>query len=350
MTTQVGQATQSSLDSPSRDSLSFFAAYPLVFYFPETRLGVGGAGIYTYRAEKDITNKASNIQIGVGYTLNKQLLLYSFFNIWRAKNSQLINGEVGYYDYFYPFYGIGKSTSLDMEEDYYVRFPRVKGKYLFLNPFGFYWGPSIHFDRYSIYNTETNGILDNDIVNGSHGGNILGAGLSITLDRRDVQFYPTKGQFLEASVLVYSKVIGSDYNYAKFSISLSQYLAFGSKISLAVNVLQEYVGADAPFQELSLYGGPKYGRGYVIGRFRDRMQTILQSELRFPVFWRFKGAIFTSIGNVSDEFKTLTTDMKFNYGAGLRFLLSKNDQLHIRVDYGRSMEGGSLYLTIGEAF
>lgn len=347
----IGKVKANNLDKkPDRDSLSFFAAYPLAFYFPETRLGLGGAALYTYRADKDERNKASNVQFAAGYTWNRQLLLLGTFNLWRNQNKQLFNGEVGFYDYFYPYYGNGSTSEVGALENYFVRFPRLKAKYLFLNHYGFYWGPAIHFDAYNIYDVETDGILDNNIVNGSGGGIVSGAGLAATLDRRDVQFYPTKGQFLEASLLYYTSILGSEYSYPRFSLTFSQYLPVSDKLTLALNYFQEYAGEDAPFQELALFGGPKYARGFVVGRFRDQIQTVVQAELRFPIYWRFKGVAFSSLGNVANDFASLTDDVKFNYGAGVRFLLSKNDQLHIRADYGRSNEGGAFYLTIGEAF
>ncbi len=333
-----------------RDSTSFLGIYPLIFYLPETRLGFTLAGIYTFRAEGNLSNKASNIQAGVGYTLNKQILTYAFFTYWRNENTQLIRGELGYYDYFYPFYGLGDSTLETAQEDYFVRFPRIRANYLISRNKEFYIGPSIHFDNYNIYRTEEARLLQTGDINGSEGGNVSGLGVAATLDRRDVQFYPRKGQFLEGSLLYYHSIIGSDYNYPKLSLAMSQYIPINQKMVLALNYLQEYSGDDAPFQELPLYGGPKYARGYVIGRYRDQHQVVLQAELRFPIIWRFKGAAFTSVGNVSDKLRNITDDLKFNYGLGLRFLLSKEDQLNIRFDYGFSSEGGSAYLTIGEAF
>ena len=333
-----------------RDSTSFLGIYPLVFYLPETRLGFTLAGIYTFRAEGNTDNKASNLQAGIGYTLNKQILTYGFFNIWRKQNSQLIRGEIGYYDYFYPFYGIGPDTDETDVEDYFVRFPRIKANYLVSTNKIFYAGPAMHLDWYNVYDTEDGGLLQTEDISGSEGGIVSGLGLAATLDRRDVQFYPRKGQFLEASLLFYNSIIGSDYDYPRFSITASQYIPVTQKMVLALNYLHEYAGDDAPLQELALYGGPKYARGYVIGRYRDHHQAVLQAELRFPIFWRFKGAAFASAGNVSDELSTITDDIKINYGLGLRFLLSKDDQLNIRLDYGVSSEGGNVYLTIGEAF
>jgi len=345
------QARDSHLSTPPRDSLSFLAGYPLLFYLPETRLGFAAAGVYTYRAKQDLANTASNIQVLLGYTLNKQLLIFASYSIFRKENRHFFGGELGYYDYFYPYYGDGNDTQLTSEEDYFVKFPRLRSRYLFKNNRGFYLGPTIHLEDYDIYATQPNGILDNKLTNGSSGSRLIGLGLSGLADQRDVQFYPTKGYFLDASLHYYrANYDATNVNYLRFSMTYSHYLSVNDKCILAMNLFQEVVGKNAPVQEKALFGGPKYARGYVIGRYRDNIQTILQSELRFPLFWRLKGAAFVSVGNVADEVSNLTENIKVNYGAGLRVVLSKTEQLNIRIDYGRSSEGGNFYVTIGEAF
>lgn len=336
---------------PPQDSLSFLAGYPLIFYLPETRLGFAAAGVYTFRSKQNTVNSASNIQVLLGYTLNKQLLIYSSYSIFRKQNRHFFGGELGYYDYFYPFYGTGNETSLDSEEDYFVKFPRLKSRYVIKNSLGFYLGPSMHLEDYDIFKTQPNGILDNHLTNGSNGSKLLGIGLSGLADKRDIQFYPTKGYYIDSSILYYRVGYdGSKVNYLRFSLTYSHYLSIKKDHIIAFNLFHEAVGENAPFQEKALLGGPKYARGYVIGRYRDNIQTVLQTEFRFPLFWRLKGAAFVSAGNVADELSNLTQNVKINYGAGLRVVLSKTEQLNIRLDYGRSNEGGNFYVTIGEAF
>ncbi len=336
---------------PPRDSLSFLAGYPLAFYLPETRLGLAAAGIYTFRSNQNVINTASNIQVLLGYTLNRQLLIFTSYSIFRKENKHFFGGELGYYDYFYPYFGEGNDTRLTSTEDYFVKFPRLRSRYLFKNSRDFYLGPALHLEDYNIFQTEPNGILDNNISNGSNGSSVMGIGLSALADRRDIQFYPTQGYFLDASLHYYrGSYDSSQVDYLRFSMTYSHYLPVNDKCILALNLFQEIVGDSAPLQEKALFGGPKYARGYVIGRYRDNIQTVLQSELRFPLFWRLKGAAFLSVGNVADRFANLTQNVKVNYGVGLRAVISKTEQLNIRIDYGRSNEGGNFYVTIGEAF
>ena len=108
----------------------FLAVYPLVFYFPETRLGFGGAGVLQYYPGKVKSSRPSAWQVGAAYTLNKQVLTYAFYQYFLNENRLELFGELGYYDYFYFYYGIGNETLFDEEETYFVRFPRFRASVL----------------------------------------------------------------------------------------------------------------------------------------------------------------------------------------------------------------------------
>ncbi|MGB3547879.1 MAG: hypothetical protein WBA17_12940, partial [Saprospiraceae bacterium] len=96
-------AAQIPADKSARDSTQFITGYPLLFYFPETRLGLGGGLVANRNLNPSLEGtRPSNIQLGAAYTLNKQLLLFSFFNLFLDEDRSQISGEVAYYDYFYP--------------------------------------------------------------------------------------------------------------------------------------------------------------------------------------------------------------------------------------------------------
>jgi len=89
-----------SIDSTDSRYESFLAVYPLLFYFPETRLGFGATGVFNYYPGTVKSSRPSQWQVGTAYTLNKQLLIYGSFQYFlRQKRTELF-GEIGYYDYF----------------------------------------------------------------------------------------------------------------------------------------------------------------------------------------------------------------------------------------------------------
>jgi len=330
----------------------FFAAYPFVFYLPETRWGFGGAAVYTFRPKNDTRSRTSNIQLGAAYTLNKQILTYLSYNILLDKDRWLFKGELGYYDYFYPYFGLGPKTIQKETENYFVEFPRLRAIFMRKIFNHIYTGGQIIWDNYNISKIEENGLLEAIKPKGYLGSDILGLGLAVQIDKRDNQFYPRSGIFSDLRLNFYNANFGSSLTYNKITVNLNRYdIIWKEKDHILVSqIALFYSGGDVPFQELSLWGGPQFGRGYTPGRFRDRAMGILQSEYRFPIYWRFKGAIFGSLGGVNTSLNKVMEYPIWNAGAGIKFLLSKEDQLHMRLDYGISKEGGEFYLTVGEAF
>ena len=62
--------------------------------------------------------------------------------------------------------------------------------------------------------------------------------------------------------------------------------------------------------------------------------------------------VFGGAGNVADEIMNLSfSDLKYSYGAGLRFLFNKEQKVNLRVDFGFGNDGTKgIYFGIEEAF
>lgn len=343
------------------DSSSFFIkkesllALPIVFYTPETRLAGGLAGLFAFRpTDADSGTQVSNIQIGGAYTQENQLLLYLPWRIYTSGNDYLSFGEVGYYRYRFYFYGIGNHNPEFEGELYDIVFPRLRLNFLKEvgdnHHLGLYYG----FDDYVLSNFEPGGLLANMAENipGRMGGRQSVLGLIEVLDRRDVQFFPEKGFFHEGGIQFSHSAIGSEYNFVRFYSDLRIYKKAYKNHILAINTYLEGVWGEAPFLSMAQLGGNKRMRGYYEGRFRDQKLALLQLEYRLPLFWRFKLALFGSLGGVAPEISAFRPDnFHHAYGAGLRFLLNKDEKIHVRLDYGRGEKQNSgFYLTVGEAF
>ena len=81
-------------------------------------------------------------------------------------------------------------------------------------------------------------------------------------------------------------------------------------------------------------------------------KAVIQAEYRVPIFWRIGVVAFGDIGNVSDDIGSLDfSNLKYSYGAGLRFALDRLEKLNLRFDYGATTHfGHGFYLQLGEAF
>jgi outer membrane protein assembly factor BamA len=344
-------AQASDLDSVQVEQKDFIAFYPLLFYFPETRLGLGAAGVYNYYPGIPKSKRPSQWQVGAAYTLNKQILLYASYQYFLKENQYELFGELGYYDYFYFYYGIGNDTRLSQEETYFVRFPRFQFnglKRIFPK-----WraGLSYKFDDYNIYQLESAGSLELNQTTGFEGGIISNIGAIIRYDTRDNINLPKKGTLLTISLEHNAEWLGSHFNFNRLLVDYSHYFPIKEGSVFAINAYQGMIEGSAPFQELLFMGGPKKARGLVAGQYRDTHLALLQGAFRFPLFWRFRATVFTSIGRVANEYSDLwRPDFHLNYGTGIRFLLDEKEGIQFRFDVGFGGGVPRYYLTIGEAF
>lgn len=325
---------------------------PVLFYQPETSLGFGAAGFLSFRTNK--TNKEqrlSQINMGGAYTLEKQLLTYASFDVWFKSNEYNLNGEIGYYRYFYNYYGLGNGPR--MEETYSVNYPRVRfeaSKNFFE---GFYAGLKYTFDDFDITKTDSLGELRNGTITGSNGGRISGIGIVVNYDTRDNTFYPRQGWNNSFSYEKFNKAFGSDFNYQLTSIDLIRYFTIKKEGVLATNVYGRFINnkGDAPFFHQSDIGGTKRMRGYYQGYYKDKQMLGWQAEYRFPLFWRLGMVGFAGNAVVANQVSYLKIkDVRTTAGVGLRVLLDKSRNINLRIDYGFSKDTQGFYLTIGEAF
>ncbi|MFN0214696.1 MAG: hypothetical protein ACKVT2_10610, partial [Saprospiraceae bacterium] len=112
----------SSKQFTKRDSLISFFGTPLAFFSPDTRWGVGAAGILTFPTRP----RRSNLTFNFSYTQNKQVLIFFPFQWLSTNNRWRVYGELGWYRYLYRYFGIGNKYPNDYEETYTAKYPRIR--------------------------------------------------------------------------------------------------------------------------------------------------------------------------------------------------------------------------------
>lgn len=343
--------TKAQTTASDSTGISFTAPLPIVFYTPETNLGLGAALIRNFYPGATPSPRPSQIQLGGAYTLNKQLLLFFNYQLFLKDGRREIFGELGYFDYIYFYYGIGNDTQAEDEETYSVKFPRFRINILEEIYPNLRAGLSLKFDAYDISGLAENGLLENNQPTGFEGGNIFTFGGILRYDTRDNVNLPLNGWYVTLTVEQNNKWLGSPFNFNRTLLDAIKYIPLGKKQTIALNAFTGFMGGQAPFQELLFIGGGRKGRGIINGRFRDDNLLLLQAAYRFPIFWRVRGVVFASSGRVAPTYDQLFSGTyHFNYGAGLRFLLNKKEQLQIRFDVGLGGDVIGYYLTVGDAF
>lgn len=344
--TAFGQEADSiSVDSTNTSSIT---AFPLIFYLPETSLSFGALGIATFNIGKEKSWRPSQFQLAFAYTLRKQVLLFTPYELY-YKQKWKMEGELGYYKYFYNYFGIGANSKKENLEVFDADFPRFINTLSYrVTPTNFV-GIRTHLDAFKIKNQDS--LLLLEAPTGMDGGTIFSAGLTYSMDTRDDIFYPKKGFYINFISEFSTKSVISDFDYSLFQISASHYFEFAKNHILASNVTTGTLVGDAPFFSYLYLSSSKLARGNADRRFIDKNLAVVQAEYRFPIYKRLRGAAFGALGNVGNTYGSVfTNNMKLSGGAGLRFQLNKKVMNHIRLDVAASREGFQFYVTFGEAF
>ncbi len=326
-------------------------AFPVVFYLPETGLGYGGLGLSTFRLPGESKeSRPSSIQLGLTLTTKKQFLLFMPYEFYLDDEKWRFTGEIGYYKYFYNYFGRGINSDVENEETYTADFPRFRLKtYREIMP-RLSVGLGYEFDGFNVLKPEPGGILESSNEIGKEGGTISNLGLLALFDNRDNIFYPTKGWFVEGSFYTSASFLASTFSYNKFELDARYYQKIKEQQVLATNVFLGTRSENTPFEDLN-YLGTKRSRGFDNRRYLDNTELTLATEYRFPIWRRFKGAVFGSTSTVSPSLSDLpSSTYRSAVGGGLRYVLNKKEGTRIRVDYGISGDGGQFYFTINEAF
>ncbi len=324
------------------------SAFPLVFFLPETGLAFGAVGISVFNIGKEKSWRKSQVQLGLAYTLKRQILIFVPYELYYKKNWKF-NGELGYYRYFYNYFGIGINSNADDLETYDANYPRFLGTASYRVKKSFLAGIQYRFDHFDIPRTGALLALNNPV--GINGGTVSTIGVSTTYDTRDDIFYPRKGILATTTFENSGGHTLADFDYSLFQFEISHYFTIKKQHTIASNFFTGATIGESPFFNYFFLASGKRARGFNDRRFIDKNIGLVQVEYRFPIYKRLRGAAFSSVGTVGNEYQDLFTNRKLlSYGAGLRFQLSKKQLSHIRLDVARSFEGFQFYVTIGEAF
>ncbi|MBK7525139.1 MAG: BamA/TamA family outer membrane protein [Saprospiraceae bacterium] len=354
------------LSAQSSDTLvksknNSFLLYPVVFFLPETNLGIGVAGVYNFRFKGEASeSNPSQISFTANYTLKNQWLFIVPFELYKKNQKWKYKGELAYNIFFYNYYGIGTHSLSKNRETYDAEFPRFRLDVL-RSYRKFFFGLRYRFDHFQIDKIKENGLLQDDNPTGISGGTTSGLGILLQYDSRDFIQFPTKGMYAESQLYTNSAATGSNFRFTRFSASVSTFHKISKDCILANYGYIISNSKGLPFFEMAYIGNPVSGRGFQDRRFIDRSLFTLQSELRFPVYRRFSGVTFANLSWISPDFQSYVLRQNHpSFGAGLRFKISKKYRARLRIDYafardvfdetGQKKWSSALYATINDAF
>jgi len=334
---------------------------PVIFYMPETRWGLGGGGLLSYRSKAaPPEQRPSTLLFQAYYTQNKQYGIEVWPEAYLKNEAYLVNGYLKVSKFPDKFWGIGNDTP-DLEEgledeDYLNYTPKIFNFDLsvqkrILKEERLYAGVQFKYENFDIVETAPMGLLVSGETTGSAGGKLASLGFLITWDTRDNIFYPLSGNLFQLNVDFYTPTFGSDFKFTTIKMDLRKYFTTFPSHVLAIQALLWNVSGEPTFRHLAEIGGEMIMRGYYQGRYRDYSMYALQTEYRVKI-WKFIGMVaFAGVSNIADKIGNLSIDnIKYSLGLGLRFCVVPKEKTNIRLDYGFGKGTSGMYITAKEAF
>ncbi len=333
-----------------------FLIYPTLAYAPETSWEIGFSSLLVYYANRDTTNRLSEINGFTFITLENQYGLWFDHAIYSDKNKWFYLGRLRLQSFPLQYHGIGMDTP-----DRYTALVDanqiiIKERVLRELRDNLYFGLEGEFQRMSsVVFTPGPEFTDFELPLGSEGSNNFGLGMGLVYDTRHNVLNVRDGKFSELAVIRYFPAF-SDFGFNTIISDTRIYKPVGLHNVLAFQFLGQFMQGDVPFNQLALMGGENLMRGYYLGRFRDKNQLATQAEFRmlpipFSFTNRIGAAAFAGAATVFPDFsKAAIHKIVWSAGGGVRFLLFPKKDIYTRFDVAATQEGMGYYLFIGEAF
>jgi len=328
--------------------------FPVLFYLPETGLGFGVAGIAAWRMKGETVNtRVSSVQLGLSFTTKKQFLFFLPYEVYWDDERWRLTGELGWYKYFYNYFGRSNQSIEGDLQLYNVNFPRLRSSLLRDIGQSFLIGIGYQYDAYNKLSFDGVGVLQQEQEEAELAGNITVSkvGLILMWDNRDHLFYPKKGGFVQLDLHNSSSIFASSQDFISLIVDARYFIRLSKSSVLATNLNLGLQSKEVPFLHYA-YVGSKLTRGFADRRYQD--QSILSTTIEFRQVIgasRFGVNVFASAAAVGKSFFDVISDKKhISGGVGIRYVINERDGVRLRLDYGLSKEGGQLYFTIGEAF
>jgi hypothetical protein len=327
-------------------------AFPFAVRSLETDWGFGGIAARFFKAQKkDTTIRTSDVNLLALYTLRSQLILVLSSTVFFPKEDHIARFQASYSYYPDDFWGLGNHTSFRDKEGFSQKQFFVNPQFLKRIHGNLYLGITYEFQHTGPVTYTPGGVFDKESIPGRHGGNTSGIGPILSWDTRNNAYSPDRGGFAEIQFEYFDKYLGSDFNFRLLSIDLRKFIHLSDKEVIAFQGLGGFTFGETPFRKLEELGGADMMRGFYGGRFTDKCLMAYQAEYRRFLFWRFGAVAFASTGEVAPTPGRFELDgFHYAYGGGIRFALSKEEKLNLRVDYGIAKHSNAFTVQLREAF
>jgi len=338
-----------------------FIAYPLAFYSPETKAGIGVAGTINFKSDLlDSLTPASQVSLGFAYTQNRQTIFSLPFALYSKHREHTILGEYSYNDFSYYYYGTGPGNEKGVSEKYKVKFPLFRINYYKRISNSIFIGARWWYEDYNIKSFESNELLLTKTP-GRSGGTTSGPGIVFLFDTRDNLYYSLKGDYLELVYQNQSSLTGSDFFYDRYRFDYRHFHPINKNQSVCFQAFGDFISGNVPFNQMPGIGAGRRGRGFYEGRFRDKNIILLQGEWRARLDNKLSAALFFNSALLAEKASEFyLAESHLSAGCGLRYMFDVQNKTNVRLDIAFPLDGKDyiynpegtmkVYFTVNEAF
>ena len=356
--------SKSTKDSVSKNatvpfSQTGFTGAPYVQYAPETGWAGGLAGQLYFHLGSDtneLLTRPSDLSAGGMYSQKNQYFVGLNYDLYFARDAYHLGGGFHYEEIPLDFYGVGNYSPVGRIDNYTPRrlgteFNLTKNIFRSSTGEGLNAGIEGEFRHDEVRKSDTGGLIATGREPGAHGGYSCGAGVILRYDTRDNIYSTHDGEYEDVEAVFYGRALGSDFTFNRYTLDLRRFVPLAKDQTLATQFFAQFADGTEPFYEMGGLGGDSKLRGYYLLRFRENDVMLLQTEYRFPIWWRFGGVVFAGAGEVGHVLSDFTArGIHPSGGAGLRLLVVPAEHLSARLDYGIGTDSKGLYISIQEAF
>jgi len=177
-------------------------------------------------------------------------------------------------------------------------------------------------------------------------------GFRLSRDTRPNRFYSTAGTFLDFTSDFFTQGLGSKYSFQSYEFAFNKYFSLTPNQVLASGSFACITGGEPPFYANCAYGTNSQLRGYTAGRYLDRYMFGTQLEYRLALPKRLGLVAFGGLGEVIPGGNQPFRNKNFlpSGGGGIRFALSKQYHVNLRVDFAQGKDSHTWSIGVGEAF
>jgi hypothetical protein len=329
-------------------------------YNPEMQFLIAGGALMSWKTglnplRVQRSTLSSTISLSTTGAVNLSVSLSSFWH----EDKLRVNAALSYKDMPDNYWGVGFDAGIQPSSgDATTKYHREWFKFAPQAVWGvakhFLIGGAVEWNR--TIATDVNPTMAADPAYQQHGADNRNNGIGGVLqyDSRDVAANAWTGVYAALTAMSFGGFMGGQNVYQTYLLDYRQYLPLGrAGRTLAWQIKSRIAAHDVPWPELSLVGTGYDLRGYVEGRFRDRVTLIALTEYR-QMFMRSNGTLsrhgfvtWLGAGALGADLQNLHGIIP-NGGVGYRLELHARSNVRVDVGFGRNSSG--VYFNFTEAF